>query len=346
MADQVQQAPVVTPVRPAAGARPAPRTIARKAVLPVVLFIVLVALSFVLPTARLLVLQNVLVLALFAVATNLLLGYGGLVSFGQAAFYGLGAYIIGTTWLHYHLPFWIAFVMTPFIGGVVALVIGALALRTRRLYFALLTLAFSQLFFTIAEKWYSFTRGDNGIFGPMIPSKLADPQAGFLFVLIVVTLSLLLLWKVVNSPFGITLRAIRENRERTEALGVNVYWHQLLAFVISGAFCAIAGALFVVHDQAAYPQLLDWTKSGDPVLAAVIGGMYTFLGPALGALIYQYGHDLIVEYISHWQLVLGVVLVLIVLFMPDGVAGLFAVSGWQRAGERVRQLRRWRAKAG
>src|SRR5579875_5051 len=320
MADQVQQAPVVAPARPAASTRAAPLEIARRDGLPAVLLVVLVALCFVLPTARLLVLQNVLVRSLFAVATNLLLGYGGLVSFGQAAFYGLGAYIIGTTWLHYRLPFWIAFVITPFIGAFVALVIGALALRTRRLYFALLTLAFSQLFFTIAEKWYGFTLGDNGIFGPMIPSKLADPQAGFLFVLAVVAVSLLLLWKVVNSPFGLTLRAIRENRERTEALGVNVYWHQLLAFVISGAFCAIAGALFVVHDQSAYPQLLDWTKSGDPVLAAVIGGMYTFLGPALGALI--------------------------VLFMRDGVAGLFTVSGWRRAGERVRQLRHWRAKVG
>ncbi len=318
----------------------------RRVGLPVALIVVLVVLSYTLPTSRLLVLENVLALALFAVATNLLLGYGGLVSFGQASFYGLGAYVVAASWAHYKTPFWVAFILAPVAGAVLALVVGALALRTRRLYFALLTLAFSQLFFTVAEKWYGFTQGDNGIFGTMIPSKLAEPQAGFLFVLAVTVIAMLILWKVTESPFGLTLRAIRENRERAEALGVNVYWHQLLAFIISGAFCALAGVLFVVHDQAAYPQLLDWTKSGDPVLVSVIGGMYTFLGPAVGALVYQYGHDLIIEYTTHWQLVLGIVLLAIVLFVPDGLAGLFSLAGWRRAGARVRSILRRQAEVG
>jgi branched-chain amino acid transport system permease protein len=281
-------------------------------------------LAIALPAAWLLILEGALVLALFAVATNLLLGYGGLVSFGQASFYGLGAYVVAIGWAQHALSFWVAFILSPLAGGVTALLLGALALRTQRFYFALLTLAFSQLFFTVAEKWYDFTGGDNGIFGQMIPASLTDPRAGYLFVLGVTVACLAVLGKVTASPFGLVLQAVRENRQRAEALGLNVYRHQLLAFVLSGAFCAVAGALSVVHDQAAYPQLLDWTKSGDPVLVSVIGGMFNFLGPVLGALIYQTMHDVVVQYTRDWQLVLGILLLAIVQFAPDGVLGLIA----------------------
>ncbi len=282
----------------------------------------------------LLTLQNIIGLALFAVATNLLIGYTGLVSFGQAAFYGTGAYAVAIGWLHFKAPFWLGFVAAPLVGAAAALGVGLLALRARKLYFALLTLAFSQLFYVVAEQEYTVTNGANGIFGPMIPAALTDPYLGFYFVLAVGALCMLALWKITESPFGLTLRAIRENRERAEALGVNVFRHQLLAFVISGVFCAIAGVLFVVHDQSAYPELLDWTKSGDPVLMAVIGGMYAFLGPAAGALFYQLAHDFIVQQTRSWQLVLGLVLLAVVLFVPDGLSGLFA-----RLGERLRGRR-------
>ncbi|MER3399322.1 MAG: branched-chain amino acid ABC transporter permease [Chloroflexota bacterium] len=292
----------------------------------------LVVLAFILPPAELITLQKVLVLALFAVATNLLIGYGGLVSFGQGVFFGLGAYIIALNWRHFGAPFWVALGIAPVLGGVLALAIGAVALRTRRLYFALLTLAFSQLFFTVAEKWYDFTGGDNGIFGPMLPPVLMDPVAAYFFILAVVVLSLFILWKVTASPFGLALRAIRENPNRAEVLGINVYTHQLAAFGIAGFFGAVAGVLFVVHDQAAYPQLLSWVKSGEPVLSAVIGGMYVFLGPALGAFIFQYGHDFVIRLTTRWQLVLGLVLLLIVLFAPDGLAGILYRVGKRLGG--------------
>jgi len=178
---------------------------------PAVLLVVLAGLPLFLPPAELITFQKVLVLALFAVATNLLIGYGGLVSFGQGVFFGLGAYVVALNWRHYHLPFWAAVAVAPVLGGLLALAIGAVALRTRRLYFALLTLAFSQLFFTIAEKWYDFTGGDNGIFGPMLPPLLVDPVAGYFFILGVVVLSMLILWKITASlsgwpcgPFGRT----------------------------------------------------------------------------------------------------------------------------------------------
>lgn len=283
--------------------------------------------------------ENILIIGLFGVATNLLLGYGGLVSFGQAAFFGLGSYVVALNWAHLGQSFWLAFVVAPVVGAVIAVPVGALALRTRRLYFALITLAFSQLFATIAHKWYSVTKGDNGIFGAMLPETLAEPRTGFMFVLAVVVIALFMLWKVTASPFGMSLRATRENRERAAALGIDVYRHQLIAFVISGFFCALAGALLVVHDQAAYPQLLDWTTSGTPVFAAVIGGMYSFLGPVVGAAIYQLGHDLTVRYTDAWQFVLGFVLLAVVLFAPDGVATLLRTGRWRawlrtRRGER------------
>ncbi len=269
----------------------------------------------------LLELQDILGLCVFAVATNLLLGYGGLVSFGQAAFYGLGSYTIAITWMHWRVPFWVSFIGAPFLAALAALFVGLIALRARKLYFALLTLAFSQLFYVIAQQQYNFTGGANGIFGKMIPATLAQPDAGYWFVLGVTAVALLALWKVTVSPFGLVLRATREKRNRAEALGVNVFGHQLLAFVISGFFCGLAGALYVVHNQNAYPELLDWVKSGDPVIMSVIGGMYTFLGPVLGTFIYEIAQQYLVVATHDWQLILGLVLLVIILFMPDGILG-------------------------
>lgn len=309
-------------------AAPGGRTAATAAFL-IALLILLAAAPAYLAVPWLLELQAVLGLAVFAVATNLLLGYGGLVSFGQAAFYGVGSYTIAATWMHWKVPFWIAFIGAPLLAAFAAFLVGLIALRARKLYFALLTLAFSQLFYVIAEQQYNFTGGANGIFGAMIPPALARPGGGYWFVLGIAVLALLALWKVTASPFGLVLRATRENRTRAEALGVNVFGHQLLAFVISGFFCGLAGALYVVHNQNAYPELLNWVKSGDPVIMAVIGGMYTFLGPVLGAFIFHIAEQYLVTVTKDWQLILGLVLLAIMLFMPDGVLGRLEHLGFR-----------------
>lgn len=310
-------------------------TVARSVAIPVVLIAALLVLGEKLSVNNMLTLEEVLGLAVFAAATNLLLGYGGLVSFGQAAFYGSGAYLIGLSWLHHWMPFWAAFVLTPVAGGVIALLMGLIALRTRRLYFALLTLAFSELFYQLVNVRYSFTKGATGIFSvSMIPASLSMPRTGYYFTVGITCASLLVLWKITVSPFGLMLRATRENRERVEALGVSVYRHQLLAFVISGAFCSLAGALFVVYGQSTYPDLLNWTTSGEPLFMAVIGGMFSFLGPAFGALLYQVGNQYISQHTHDWQLVLGAVLLVVVLFRPDGLAGVLSVRTWRRAWAR------------
>jgi branched-chain amino acid transport system permease protein len=299
-----------------------------RAAAPVLVAIGLVAaLGELLPVSEALIVENATGVALFAVATNVLLGFGGLVSFSQAAFYGSGAYLVTLSSRHWHWSFWLAFALAPFLGAALALPIGLIALRTRNLYFALLTLAFSQLFFVLAEKQYRFTGGDDGAF---VRSWATQPRHGFLFVLGVTSISCLALWWLVSSPFGLVLRAIRENRERMEALGINVYAHQLAAFMVSGAFCALAGTLFVVYSQTSYPTLLEWTTSGQPVIMAVIGGMFSFLGPAVGAFVYTLGHHYLIQHTTHWQLILGLVLLVIVLLRPDGLAGLAQARPWRR----------------
>jgi branched-chain amino acid transport system permease protein len=275
-----------------------------------------------LPLSSALNVENAIGLAVFALATNLLLGYGGLVSFGQAIFYGIGAYTVMLSWEHWGWSFWAGFALAPFLGAAAALAIGVIALRARQLYFALLTLAFTQLAFTLAQQQHEFTGGDNGVFGKVLPAWLHDARTGYMFTLGVAVVCCLLLWRVVTSPFGLTLRAIRENRDRMEALGVNVYLHELAAFAISGFFCSVAGVLFVVHTQSAYPQLLEWTKSGEPILMAVIGGMFSFLGPVVGAFVYTLGQQWLVQHTQSWKLVLGAILLAIVLLRPSGLAGI------------------------
>jgi branched-chain amino acid transport system permease protein len=291
-----------------------------------VLAAALAGLGFTLGASQLLTLNEAAGLALFAVATNLLVGYGGLVSFGQAVFYGIGAYSVALGWEHLHWSYWEGLAAAPLLGGAAALVVGLIALRARFLYFALLTLAFSQLAYEIAENQYHLTGGANGVFGAMLPVSLAQPRTGYFFVLAVTAGCLAIVWKVTASPFGLTLRSIRENRHRAEALGVNVFGHELIAFVVSGVFCSVAGALFVVYSQSAYPELLDWTQSGYAVFMAVIGGMFTFLGPALGALVYTLGQQYLVAHTTQWQLILGAALVLIALFRPDGLAGVSGLA--------------------
>lgn len=303
--------------RPVVGSR------AARVALLMGLLIVLLGGGGTMPTTDVEILTESLQFAVFACATNLLVGYGGLVSFGQGAFYGTGAYVIALTALHLHLNFWIAFVAAPFVAAAIAVPVGLIALRTRGLYFALLTLAFAQLFFTVALLQNGLTNGSTGIFGNLLPQVLATPRNAFFFTLGLTVLALAALWWVTVSPFGLTLRAIREDRERAEALGINVFLHQLLAFVLAGFFCGLAGGLFVVYQDAAYPSLLNWIYSGYPVFMAVIGGMFSFLGPALGALIYTTSYTVINNHTSDWQLVFGAVLLVIALFLPDGVLGLF-----------------------
>lgn len=274
-------------------------------------------------------LEEIAAFAVFAVAANLLIGQAGLVSFGQGVFFGLGAYTVTLGWEHAHWSFWEGFALSPVVGAAAAVLIGLVALRARMLYFALITLAFSQLFYQLVEQNTGFTGGANGVFAPVLPTWMENPVNGYLTLLGIAVAALAVLRWIYASNFGLLLRASRENLARVQALGTSVYRLHLLAFTVSGAFCALAGAMLVVYNQGSNAELFDWTTSGQAVITSVIGGMYTFAGPVVGAFVYQFGHDNLVRYVPDWQLVLGAVLLLAVLARPDGLAG--ALRG-RRAG--------------
>lgn len=324
----------IPPATAPPAARPAARVLPLLAVAAVLAL--LAAAPYLVTVSAILSLEQVAAFAVFAVAANLLIGQAGLVSFGQGVFFGLGAYTVTLGWEHAGLSFWEGFALAPVLGAAAAALIGLVALRARTLYFALITLAFSQLFYQLVEQNTGFTGGANGVFAPVVPAWMESPVDGYLTLLGIAVAALLVLWWLYRSNFGLLLRASRENRARVQALGTNVYRLHLLAFTVSGAFCSLAGAMFVVYNQGSNAELFDWTTSGQAVLMSVIGGMYTFAGPIVGAFVYQFGHDWLVRYVSDWQLVLGGVLLLVVILRPDGLAGALRRPGRRNVFRRLR----------
>jgi branched-chain amino acid transport system permease protein len=275
-------------------------------------------------------LMSVLVLAVFATSFNVLLGYTGLVSFAHAAYYGVGAYTVALLALHFGWSPLLGFVLAPVVTAIVAYLTGLVALRATRLYFALLTLALGQLVFLAAFQWRSVTRGDDGIHGIVLPPALEPTTARYYFIVAAAALALAILAVVLRSPFGQTLRAIRENRERTGFLGVKVKRYELAAFTLGGAFAGYAGGMFAIYNRQAFPLLMHWTTSAEPIFVTLIGGLSSFAGPAVGAVVYGVLRDVITRNIEYWQAVLGVVVLLIILFLPGGI-----VEGTKRVGRLV-----------
>ena len=191
---------------------------------------------------------SALVLALWSVSYNLMLGYAGMVSFAHAAYYGIGAYTVALLYQDLHWSVLPGLALSPLVAGLAGLITGFISLRAVRLYFALLTLAISQVCFVIAFEWYSFTGGDNGIHGISPPDFLSNPTVQYYFVAAVVAVCLLVMFVLVRSPFGAALLAIRENRLRAASVGLNVKRYELAVFTISAAFAGVAGALFAIYD--------------------------------------------------------------------------------------------------
>jgi len=258
---------------------------------------------------------------LFALSYNLLLGTTGMVSFGHAAFYGVGAFTVALIATKTHHSAIEGLVLSPFIGAISGLAIGAFCLRAVRLYFSLLTLAVSQLLYVAAFEAYSITGGDNGIHGINVPAFMVDPNGAYYFVLGVVAVGALILLVITHSPFGSALNAIRENRRRAAFIGISVKLYELAAFTIAASLASVAGALYAMYDQQAFPGLMFWTQSGTPVVMSLIGGMRVFFGPALGAAFYTILASKVQNTTIYWDLIIGVVLLVIVLALPGGLAG-------------------------
>jgi branched-chain amino acid transport system permease protein len=293
--------------------------------------LVLLLLPFVVERYYQYLLTQIFIASLMAISFNLLLGYTGLLSFGQAAFFGVGAYSVGLLLTKTAIGTLPALVLAILISAVAAAVIGFFCIRLSGVHFAMLTLAFGQLIFAVAFKWYDFTGGDNGIQGIPVRALSLGPLtlgirttgAMYYFVLAVVALSVLFLNRVRSSPFGATLKSIRENAQRASYLGLNVKLYQWSAFVIAGAFTGLAGGLSALMERSISPEIINWTKSAEPVLMTIMGGIYTFIGPAVGAAIYIVLNSYIVTWTENWALVLGLVLLTLVLLLPGGVVGYF-----------------------
>jgi branched-chain amino acid transport system permease protein len=286
---------------------------------------------------------DIAILALFAVSLNLLLGYTGLVSFGHAAYFGVGAYTTGILMKKLGLPFLLAFPAGGVMAGLVALVFGVFCVRLTKIYFAMLTLAFAQIVWAICFKWNDVTGGEQGM--PEIPYPTLDwmgrlPLLGDLrtsdhFYLLTVVLVGLCLWvlrRIVGSPFGRILTTIRENPERAEFIGVNVRRFELAAFVIAGAFAGLAGALFGIFNRGVFPDFVYWPKSSEALIMTILGGMNYFYGPAVGALVLLVLNQQITSYTQYWPFILGTILIVLLFAFPGGIVGALhtVVRRWGR----------------
>jgi branched-chain amino acid transport system permease protein len=275
--------------------------------------------------------SRVVVLGLAAMSLNFLLGYTGVLSFGHAAYFGLGAYGAGMT-IRYLVPSTgLGLVVGTLVGTVAAAIIGPMIIRLRGVYFAMVTIAFGQVFYFIAFRWNSVTGGDDGLigwtrqplnFGFFSVDILHNPTAFYYLIFFVFAIAAGVMAWLLRSPFGRTLIAIRENERRARFLGIPVDHHIWISWVISCGFVSLAGALYSLVNNFVDPRALYWTQSGDFVIMAVLGGMRSFWGPLIGAAIFVVLQDYLSSQTENWMSFVGLFFVLVVLFFPRGILGM------------------------
>jgi branched-chain amino acid transport system permease protein len=279
---------------------------------------------------------RVLVLGLAAMSVNFLLGFTGVLSFGHAAYFGLGAYGAGLA-LKFVAPSTpLSLLLGMLLGGVAGGILGALIVRRRGVYFAMVTIAFGQVFYYIAFQWSSLTGGDDGLrgfarqpldFGLFKIDILTDANAFYYFVVVCFALAAGAMGFILRSPFGRTMIAIRENERRARFLGIPVERHIWIAFTLSCFFMGFAGALYALVNNFADPRGLHYSQSGDFVMMAVMGGMRSFWGPLLGAAVFVVLQDYLSSVTINWMSFVGLLFVLVVLFFPRGLLGFVRSRG-------------------
>lgn len=267
---------------------------------------------------------EILIFALFALSFNFLLGYGGLLSFGHAAYFAIGAYACAIFLTTLEWPFYLAFPTAVLLTGFGAAIIGYFCVKLTEIYFAMLTLAFAQLVWAIAFKWTDVTGGDTGFIGVAVPEALEEPAVFYYFALVLVAVATGIIWIIVNSAFGYTLAATRENRNRAEFIGVNVRLIQHVAFVIAGMFAGVAGALFTLFNHSVFVESAWWATSAEVLIMTILGGVGTFFGPMVGAAVLIVLDRIISEFTLYWPTVLALILLLVLFFFPEGLTGFFS----------------------
>ena len=303
------------------------------------LLILLALLPLIVPRFFVYIFALIYVTSLLAMSLNLVVGHGGMFQFHHGVFYGVGAYAMALVVTKTSWPLWIGFVAGPLVAAIVGLLIGWFCVRLTRLYFAMLQISLGSLIWAIVFRWYKFTGGDDGIHGIRMPPLLASLNNSYYFILVVLAISLVLMYLILKSPFGATLQAIRDNPQRCEAVGIHVRRHQLYAIVIATFFAGIAGVLFVVLERSVFPEMLFWVMSLEILIMCLLGGWFTFAGPMLGAAITVALRTFVGRYTEYWTLILGVILILLIFFLPDGVMGFLlkvfrpqAKEGSERSG--------------
>jgi len=301
--------------------------VSRHRVAAVIVF--LVVLPWCVPSQALAV--NILIFGLYAVGFNLVFGYTGLLSFGHAAFLGSGSYATGIAMVHYGWPWWLAIPAGIGFAALAGLLVGYLAIRSRGIYFAMVTLALGQCVYFIFYQAESLTGGENGLRGVNLETidllgwklNFQDPTTKYYVMLIFVAAALWFVSRLLASPFGAILESVRENERRAAACGYDVAKTKLLAFVISAAICGLAGALRALHLSIVPIDSLHYLTSGQVVMMSLLGGMGTFFGPFVGAATILLVEDVATLLTKSWQLVVGVIFIIFVLFFPRGIWGSF-----------------------
>ena len=295
--------------------------------------VILLVVPWIVPQYTAILLTYGLIMAIGALGFNLLLGYTGLLSFGHSAYFGVGAYVVALMVKYLRVGSMELFLLGAIVGSViVTAVFGFVCVRYTRIFFGILTLALSQVLWSLAFKFFWVTGGTDGLRVPT-PSLLGGLVTGkgdktdfmshayYYYVLVIFFACVVLMWVIVNSPFGKALQAIRDNETRAEFVGVQIWRYRFVAFLVSGVFTGLAGALWVPLNGLTTPDIMHWTFSGEIVFMTVLGGFRSFAGPIVGAIVFNYLKTYAVGYTVYWQLLLGAVLVALVLSLPTGIVG-------------------------
>ena len=303
----------------------------RDAFLGLLVWLILIMFYFIFPDPGIHdIIQKVFILGLFAMSLNILIGYLGLIAFGHAAFFASGAYTLGlflqsnfvSNLASFSIP--VAMLLAVLVSGILATLIGAICIRLKDIYFSFLTLAFQMLIYSIILALVNITGGDHGLMGgfpkpPFLGIDLGKPFDFYAFTIFISIITIVMLRQIIESPFGYGLRMIRDNSERPAALGFSNQKHKLIAFIIAGSIAGLAGSLQALLDVGAYPEWAFWSKSAEPLFMILLGGMHSFLGPLMGALIFEILNDFVTANTRYYGLVLGLVILCFVLGLKKGL---------------------------
>lgn len=304
-----------------------------KIVAVILLLALLAAAPFLLNSFYLRVVGEVLIFAMLAMSINVLMGYTGLAPLGQAALFGVGTYTVGYLTTKLAQPFFVTVPAGILMTLVVVALFGIIAVRTSGIYFLMITLAQGMIIWGLAFRWNSITNAENGIRGIDRPLWL-DAYWKYYYLLVVVTIIVyLMIYRIINSPFGLSLKGIRESEGRMRTLGYNVTLHKYLGFMVAGFFTGVSGSLYAFHNNFVSPTTVEFARSAQALLMVILGGTGTFTGPLIGAFVISFGRNQLSLFTNRWPMILGAIYVVTILTAPDGFVG-----AWNRLTARLGRM--------